>query len=69
MPVMHKTLFGASIVMFIISVITLGLIMQELSSDVVLIGNRQGQIVLATMQVTAETLPCGPGWQDILRNS
>jgi len=50
MPAMHKALFGASIAMFIISAITLGLIIQELNSDVVLIGNRQGQIILAVLQ-------------------
>jgi hypothetical protein len=53
MPVMHKTLFGASVAMFIISSITLGLIIQELSSPVVSVGNRQAQIILAVLQVTS----------------
>jgi len=54
MPVMHKTLFGASIVMFAISVVTLGLVMQELSSDRVLLANRRAQVVIAMLQVTSE---------------
>ena len=57
MSVMHKTLFGASIAMFMISVITLGLIIQELSSDVASVGNRQGQIILAVLQVISTCCP------------
>ena len=57
MPIIHKVLFGASNAMFIISAISLGLVMQELSSDVALIGNRQAQVVLAALQVISECCP------------
>ena len=51
MPVMHKTLFWASIIMFCISLVTLGLVMQELSTDPTPLANRQVQIVLSMLQV------------------
>jgi len=52
MPVMHKTLFGASVLMFLISVIFLGLVMQELSTDIPSssVANRQAQLTLSTIQ-------------------
>jgi len=47
---MHRLLFGVSVVMFMISAVILGLIMQELNTDAPLIRNRQAQIILAITQ-------------------
>jgi len=46
----HKILFGASIVMFLISVAHLGLVMQQVSVDVLPDANLNTQIVLASLQ-------------------
>jgi hypothetical protein len=51
MPSTHKVLFGASIMMFIISLVVLGLIVQENTVEIVPIGNGQAQIILAMFQV------------------
>jgi len=53
MLVIHKALFGASIVMFCISVVSLGLVIQELSTHPTPVGNRHAQIGLAILQVTS----------------
>ena len=55
---MHRVLFGASVAMFMISAVTLGLIMQELNTDKFSIANRDAQLILATAQVTSEFFPC-----------
>ncbi|KAG6846634.1 hypothetical protein H0H93_012717 [Arthromyces matolae] len=47
---MHRILFSASIAMFIISVVHLGLVMQQFSAAVVPVGNFQTQIVLSVFQ-------------------
>jgi hypothetical protein len=51
MPTTHKVLFGASIAMFLISVAHLGLLMQQVTVDVVPLANFRAQILLATFQV------------------
>ena len=48
---MHKGLFGASFIMFMISVVALGLIIQELTAENVPVANRRAQIILAMFQV------------------
>jgi len=50
MPTTHKVLFGASIAMFLISVAHLGLLMQQVTVDVVPLANFRAQILLATFQ-------------------
>jgi hypothetical protein len=51
MSIMRKTLFGASIFMFLISATHLGLVMQELAIDASPISNRQAQVILAAIVV------------------
>jgi hypothetical protein len=51
MPTMHKVLFGASIAMFLISVVHLGLVMQQVTVPLVPKPNFQTQIVLSVIQV------------------
>ncbi|RDB27780.1 hypothetical protein Hypma_003241 [Hypsizygus marmoreus] len=51
MPTMHKVLFGASIFMFVISAVHLGLVMQEISAEKDFpVGNFQTQIVFSVFQ-------------------
>ncbi|KAF9461153.1 hypothetical protein BDZ94DRAFT_854142 [Collybia nuda] len=49
-PRAHKILFAASISMFVISVVHLGLFMQDVSSVNIPVGNFQAQIILSTFQ-------------------
>jgi len=56
MPVIHKTLFTASIIMFLISVVNLGLIMEELNAGATSVTNRRAQLALAIFQVASECL-------------
>ncbi|GLB41472.1 hypothetical protein LshimejAT787_1000720 [Lyophyllum shimeji] len=46
----HRVLFGASIFMFLISVVHLALVMQELMAPIIPKANGQAQVVLATVQ-------------------
>ncbi|KAF8075303.1 hypothetical protein FPV67DRAFT_1476930 [Lyophyllum atratum] len=46
----HKILFGSSIAMFLISIVHLGLLMQQVSVEVVPVPNFQTQIVLSAFQ-------------------
>ncbi|GLB41471.1 hypothetical protein LshimejAT787_1000710 [Lyophyllum shimeji] len=49
-PRTHRLLFGGSIFMFLVSVVHLGLVMQELTVAVIPKANGQAQVVLATIQ-------------------
>ncbi|KAF8075306.1 hypothetical protein FPV67DRAFT_628286 [Lyophyllum atratum] len=49
-PPMHRVLFGASILMFIISMVHIGLVMQELTAAVIPKANGHAQVVLAMIQ-------------------
>jgi hypothetical protein len=51
LSVAHRILFGASIVMFLISVAHLGLVMQQVSVDEIPLANCQVQIVISSLQV------------------
>ncbi|GLB41477.1 hypothetical protein LshimejAT787_1000770 [Lyophyllum shimeji] len=50
MPTMHKMLFGASIIMFFISVAHLALVMAQLASSKLSKQNAQGRIILSAFQ-------------------
>lgn len=51
MPVMHIVLFVASILMFGISVAHLGLVMQEVTVDVIPVASARAEIILSVVQV------------------
>jgi len=58
MPVIHKALFWASIVMFCLCVASLGLVIQELSIDNPSTVNRKVQIGLGMLQVVSLKISC-----------
>ncbi|KAF9461125.1 hypothetical protein BDZ94DRAFT_852858 [Collybia nuda] len=69
MSKIHKVLFGATIVMFILSVIHLGLVMQEVTVESVSLACAQLQIVLSMIQyVTGDLVLIWRVWVILGRN-
>lgn len=56
MPVIHKVMFIAGIVMFVLSSCHLGLVIQQVTVPDVPLKNAQAQVSIATIQVSVSFL-------------